>query len=71
MKKTNLYWKVKITRLVEQADTGKIKKSNEDYLVNAVSPTDAEAKITEMLRTDVFEWSVTSITETKYLKIIE
>jgi hypothetical protein len=64
----NEYYKVTV-RVDYEADNGKIKKSNENYLVAAVSPTDAEAKITNHLLTSDME--VRSISKSNLLEVIE
>lgn len=65
-----VYYTVKTRREVEQAN-GKIKKVSEQYLVLAVSVTDAEARIYKFLENEPFDWQVSSISETKYLKVID
>lgn len=64
------YYNVKTNREVEQAN-GKIKKVTEAYLVQAISVTDAEVKITNHLKDEPFDWSVTSVSSTKILEVIE
>ncbi len=49
-------------------DKGKVKKHKEQYLVNAISPTDAETKITKHLEGDDFR--VVQIVETKIISVI-
>jgi len=65
----NKYWAVKITSLREQ-DNGKVKKVREEYLIHAISPTDAEVKMTEEMQGDPFDWSISSVRETKILKVL-
>lgn len=66
----NKYWNVTVSYRREQ-DNGKLKLVTEKYLVAAISPTDAEAKITSHLKNDPFEWKVKSVVETKILAVIE
>lgn len=48
----------------------KDKKVKESYLVNAVSVTDAEAKVIDEFKGTVFDFEVTSVTESKIAKVI-
>ncbi len=63
------YYTVKTVREIEQPN-GKVKKVSEAYLVNAISVTDAEAKMYSHLKDEPFEWQVKSANETKYLEVI-
>jgi hypothetical protein len=49
----------------------KIKKHNEQYLVDAVSVTDAEAKVTEKFNGATYDWEVVSARETKIVEYID
>ena len=66
----NKYYSVKTKREVEQPN-GKIKKVGEQYLVLAVSVTDAEAKIYKYLENEPFDWDVKSVSETAILKVVQ
>lgn len=63
------YWKVKVAIFSEDAK-GNVKKKTEEYLVHAVSPTDAEVKIHEEFKTYGDDWEITSVTQTKIVSII-
>lgn len=65
----NKYYAVKTKREVEQHN-GKIKKVMENYLVLAVSVTDAEARIYKFLENEPFDWEVKSVGETNILKVV-
>ena len=52
-------------------DKGRVKKVTEQYLVNAVSVTDAEAKVVQDFEGSNLEYEVTSVSETKILKVIQ
>jgi hypothetical protein len=52
-------------------DKGKIKKVTEQYLVNAVSVTDAEVKVVEEFDGSNLEFEVTAVIETKLVKVIQ
>lgn len=62
------YYKV-IVRVEYENEKGKIKKHNENYLIAAISPTDAEAKITKHLLTSDME--VRAIIKSNFLEVIE
>ena len=48
----------------------KQKKNVEQYLVNAVSVTDAESKIHKDFENTVIDFEVSSVSETKIIKVI-
>lgn len=64
-----VFYNVRTQREVEQPN-GKIKKVSEQYLVQAVSVTDAEVTITKHLKDEPFDWTVKSVSETKILEVI-
>ncbi len=64
----NEYYKVTV-KVDYESDNGKIKRHTENYLVAAVSPTDAEAKITKHLLTSDME--VRGIVKSNLLEVIE
>mgnify|MGYP001051310571 CR=1 FL=1 len=64
------YYKAKV-KVITQDDKGRQKKNVEEYLVNAVSVTDAETKVHEEFKNDSVEFEVASVIETKILKVIE
>lgn len=70
MEKENKYYLVKITMKIEQ-DSGNLKKVTEQYLVDAISVTDAEAKVVKDFEGSSFDWEVTSASETKIIKILQ
>lgn len=64
--------KIKIETEVEGPKGGiKIKVINEQYLIEAISPTDAEAKMTGHLSGSMQEFEVTAIALTKVLDVIK
>lgn len=70
----NQYFKVTIRVSKEVEDSKgrpKIKVVRESYLVNAVSPTEAEAKMHSHLQGSMDEFEVVSITQDKVLEVIE
>jgi hypothetical protein len=63
------YYKAKV-KVITQDDKGRQKKNVEEYLVNAVSVTDAETKVHEEFKNDSVEFEVTSVLETRIIKVI-
>lgn len=63
----NQYFKCRI-KIEWEDDKGKVKYRGEEYIVNALNPTDVEAKITEHLKGSDFE--IVSISVTKIMGII-
>jgi hypothetical protein len=63
------YWQVDVKLTIEQ-DSGKIQKVTEKYLVEAHSPTDAEAKVYKDFEGES-NFTVDKIVKTKIIKIIE
>ena len=50
-------------------DKGRVKKVTEQYVVNAVSVTDAEAKVVAEFEGSNLEYEVSAVTETKIVSI--
>lgn len=66
---TMSYYNVKVTLKIEN-EKGQMKNKSELYLVEAVSVTDAEAKIYKDFENYKGDWEVTAIIQTKVVKII-
>jgi hypothetical protein len=49
---------------------GGTKKNREYYLVNAVSVTDAEKKVTEKFQGVTLDWEVTTVRKSKIVEVI-
>jgi hypothetical protein len=67
------YYTAKI-QLSDEVDTPKgvkIKKVTETYLVEAMSVTEAEAKVVKDFTGYAFEFEVKSVTASKIIKILE
>ena len=63
--------KLKVEKDVEDAKgRAKTKVTSEEYLVDAVSPTEAEAKIHKHLEGMMESFEVVSITLTKILEVV-
>jgi len=63
------YWQVTV-QLEHENDRGRIQRVKELYLVDAVSATDAEAKIYQEF-TGESNFSVIGVNQSKILKVIE
>ena len=61
------YWQVDVKLTIEH-ESGKIQKVTEKYLVQAVSPTDAEAKVYKDFEGES-NFTVDKIVKTKIIKI--
>ena len=57
-------------KIITADDKGRQKKSVEQYLVKAVSVTDAETKIHEEFKNDSLDFEVTAVVEIKIVKVI-
>ena len=63
----NQYFKCAV-KVEWETEKGQVKYRREDYIVNALNPTDVEAKITEHLKGSDFE--IVAIAVTKIIDII-
>ena len=63
--------KVQLTDVVDTPKGTKEKKSTETYLVEALSVTEAEAKVVADFKGYIFDFEVKSVTNSKIVKIIE
>lgn len=63
-----MYWFVDV-KLVYESESGKIQNVTEKYLVEAVSATDAEVKVTKELEGEN-EFSVNKVVKSKILKVL-
>jgi hypothetical protein len=61
----------KATLQVEYEDAkGKLKKRREEYIIEAISPTDVEAKVTTHLKGSTEDSEISSIVLTKIIDIL-
>lgn len=65
------YFLVKVEKKIEDERSGKIKKSSEQFLVNAVNVTDCEIQIHKEYEGYPNDWAIHSVTQTKIIKVIE
>jgi hypothetical protein len=66
----NYYYKVVLNIEVE-LDNGKTKNKREEYIVEAVSPTDVEVKIANHMKGGTSDYEISSIVVTKIIDIIK
>lgn len=64
------FWKVKVSVKTED-DNGKIKKRSEEYLVTAISPSDAEVKMHDEFKDYPQDWEITNVSQTKIISVIK
>lgn len=71
MKKVSEYYQVKVQFEIEN-DKGKTQKVNENHLVNALSVTEAEAKIIKTLSDEgEHDFEVKGATQSKIIRVIK
>jgi hypothetical protein len=63
--------RVQLTDEVDTPKGVKIKKTSETYLVEAMSVTEAEAKVIKDFTGYMFDFEVKSVTASKIIKILE
>lgn len=64
------FYSVRIT-VTTTNDSGKEKKHNEEYMVEAISVTDAEAKIVARFEgISSFDYEVSAVRETKIVEVV-
>lgn len=65
----NQYFKC-VVKVEYEDSKGRIKYRKEEYLVNAVNPTDVEVKITKEME-GAGEFEIVSIAQTKILSVLD
>lgn len=65
----NKYYEVRVTVKTE-TDSGRIKKGTEVFLVYALGVVDAEVIVTKDFEGDRREWEISSVRETKIIKVL-
>jgi hypothetical protein len=68
--KTYYWYTVTIQFVVEDEQTGKIKKVKENYLTKAISVTDAEASVIKDLEGIMGEYRILKIDESRFVRVI-
>lgn len=61
----NGFYQVVVVVNTEDMETGKAKKVKEIHLVDAVSPTEVETKVTKEMEGTMWEWEIISMTKSK------
>jgi hypothetical protein len=68
----NFYWyTVMVQFVVEDEQTGKVKKVKENYLVKAVSVTDAETQVAKDLDGTMSDYRILTVNESKIIRVIK
>lgn len=57
-------------KILNEDENGRIKRTIESYLVDAISVTDAEVKVVKDFEGISMEFEVSSVSETKIIKVI-
>jgi hypothetical protein len=65
------YYLVRVKEEFEDAESGKIKKTVRQKLVNAVSVTDSEAKVNKLYTGVTFDWAIVGSTLSVIDEVIE
>jgi hypothetical protein len=66
-----MYYQTKVQFTQEDEKSGKQRKVSELHLVDAISPTEAEAKITKYLTTQGYDdFEVTGAVQSKILSVV-
>jgi hypothetical protein len=63
------YFNVKVQFRTE-SDNGKVKKETVNYLVDAMSVTEAEARTTEFMKSDVRDSEIVAVNQSRILEVI-
>jgi hypothetical protein len=64
-----MYYNARV-EVVYETDKGAQKKKSENYLVNALSVTEAEAIVNQHFKQWQFDFTVKSVTETRFLDVL-
>lgn len=68
--KTYYWYTVTIQFVVEDEQTGRVKKIKENYLTKAMSVTDAEASVIKDLEGTMGDFRILKIDESKFVRVI-
>jgi len=64
-----MYYSAKVN-IINVDSKGREKKQVEEYLVNAVSVTDAETKVHEQFKNTTIDFEVKSVSQTRIIEIL-
>jgi hypothetical protein len=65
-----MYWLAKV-KVDQETSRGTVKKTTEQFIVEAVNATDAEVKLTKEYESYPMEWEIDTLKQMKIVKIIE
>jgi len=65
------YYTVTVQTVISDPESGKVRKSKEQVLVNAQSPTEAEAKTTAIYQEEPISFEVVAAVKSRIIKVIE
>jgi len=68
--KTYYWYTVTVQYVTEDEQTGKIKKIKENYMVKAISITDAEATVIKDLEGYMGDYRILNCTESKIVRVL-
>ena len=61
----NKFYQVNVVVMTEDMETGKVKKTKEIHMVDAVSPTGVETKVAAEMAGTMWEWYIDSMKVSK------
>ena len=64
-----MYYTVSV-KVSHEDDKGKVKKSTERYLVDAMSVTEAEARVTSFMKDTLGEFEISAASQSRILEVI-
>ena len=64
-----MYYSAKVN-IITVDSKGREKKNVEEYLVNAVSVTDAETKVHEQFKNTTIDFEVKSVSQTRIIEVL-
>jgi len=70
MNQTSQFFLVKVEFETENETTGRTKKIKTQYLVDAMTCTEAEARVTEYLKDTVYDYEIVSATKSPIEEVI-
>jgi len=68
MNAENVFYKVTVKTVTTDPESGKQKKRSDAYIVEGISPTDVEVKVTQEL--EGYEFDIHQMTQTKIMEVV-
>ena len=65
------YYTVTVQTIISDPESGKVRKSKEQVLVEAMSPTEAEAKTVSVYEEEPIQFEVIGAMKSRIIKVIE